>query len=114
MSLQSLIGQFTITVQRQVSSKDAAGGITNTWTDLYTGVRARIEDASANTIEKFARLQMEVSHEIFTQQSGITNGMRVLDSEGGIYTVTGVTREQKTGGIDTYYEVYAMEVKARS
>lgn len=99
MSLESLTSQSTITVERQVSSRDAGGGISNTWTDHYPSIRGRIEDASAARVEQFARRQINITHEMFTQQAGIGMGMRIketfvgnavgLASAAKITTVTG-------------------------
>lgn len=80
MSLESLTSQSTITVERQVSARDAGGGISNTWTDHYPSIRGRIEDASAARVEQFARRQINISHEMFTQQAGIGMGMRIKET----------------------------------
>jgi len=113
MSFSSLIGQSVCKVQRQASTRDAAGGFANTWTDLYSGVRCRIEDASAATVEKFARLQMEVTHEIITQQAGVTNGMRII-ANGRTFVVQSTTTNPATGRIPFHVAVYAEEVKSRA
>lgn len=80
MSLQSLTGQSTITVERQVSSRDAGGGISNTWSEHYASVKGRIEDASAVRVEQFARRQINITHEMYTRQPGIGMGMRVKET----------------------------------
>lgn len=87
MSLQDLTSQSTVTVERQVSARDAGGGVSNTWSTHYSGVQARIEDASAAMVDQWQRRQINVTHEMLTRQPGIGIGMRVKETFTGNATV---------------------------
>lgn len=110
MSLDSLICQSQGTVQTiSADTPDAAGAYQPTWTNLYTSVWARIEVADAARVEQFARMQMNVTHELFTFQSGIRAGMRWIAADGKTYAINGDVTEPATGRIPTYYHFVAEE-----
>jgi hypothetical protein len=82
MSLSLLTSQSTVSVQRTTSAVDVAGGIVNTWTDLYPNIGMRIEDASGEVMTQFLRRQLVVTHAGFTEQRNIGAGMRVVEQVG--------------------------------
>jgi hypothetical protein len=60
----------TLTVQRQTISADAAGGASRAWAnrgDLPAGIPCRIEPASWHLSRQFARDDVTVIYEVFTQ-----------------------------------------------
>jgi head-tail adaptor len=107
MSLYGLMPS-SMKVQTFTSTTDNAGGFVQTFTDLYSGVRCRIEDASASRVEQFARKEMHITHEVFTPQDGIRSGMRIV-SGGRVFIVRDATREPATGRIPSYSIVFADE-----
>ncbi len=111
MSLQSLLGQDTITVKSSVISKDASGGSTRTFADLYTGVDARVWDASASEIERYLQRGMEISHFVQTQQDGILEQYLIITSDGRTLIVQAQRKVRTMGGIDTYYEYPCIETR---
>lgn len=109
MSLSGLLSS-RMKVQRLTSTKNNSGGFANSWSDLYSGVACRVEDASAATVERFARLEMDVTHEVFHQQAGVRNGMRLV-VDGRTFKVQSTTGEPGTGNVPTYFITYAQEDK---
>lgn len=110
MSLATLCSQSTVTAQTLESTRGDTGGVTNTWSDTYTDVPARVTDADANTQDVFQRMTMVVTHTIYTQQAGIGVGMRIVES-GLYYLVRSVRKLRAIGGIDDYYVIQAEEQK---
>ena len=107
MSVTSMITDAgtTFVVEKLTSAKDATGGVTNTWTTLYSGVIGRFESTGSGVIEEYGQKFLEDRFRVYTQQSGIGIGHRLLVS--GMYRrVIGVNvRDQRSPAIDTWYEV---------
>lgn len=111
MSLESLLAQDTITIQRPSVLSDDAGGFSNeVWNPVATNVLARVDIANGQQKSMFAQLQIEVSHTIFTQYGGIANGDRIVSSDGEIYRVVGISRRKAFGGIPEYYEIATVQI----
>jgi len=111
MSLESLLAQDTITVERPVISSDGAGGFNQEiWSPVAVGVLARVDIANGQQKSMFAQLQIEVSHTVFTQYGGIKNGDRITSSDGEIYRVVGISRRKAFGGIPEYYEIATVQI----
>ena len=71
-----------------------------------------MQEVSASQQLKFMANNIDVSHTVFTFQSGIGNGMRILwDSR--YLNVVGVKKSRMAGsGIEDFYEVTADEFKS--
>ena len=112
MSLTALLSNDTITVQDPVVLRDRSGGPTQaSWNTVYANVPARVEDASARQVLRYAAYSTEVSHIVFTEQAGIGKPQRIRTSDGRYLRVTGVKKHRGLGGIQTYYAVLCIETR---
>ena len=102
----------TITVQQQMAGQDSSGGPTKTYTTRYANVPCMIEDTRAYDKFQFMQLQMDVTHTVYTFQSGIQNGDRVVDNATGlIFRVTGFIHRRAKGSIPEHYEILCLEAR---
>lgn len=109
MSIAALMSDL-MTVQTLKTQKQESGGFTNIWTDLATHVPCFIEDASAQRIEQFARMQLNVSHEIYTFQPDITVAMLLKDeADGTKYRVMSVIHERPRGNAPEFWDIVAQQ-----
>lgn len=105
MSIAFMIGTSTGTVQRMSSSKDAAGGIVQNWGTIYSDVPMRDEITGSRIEEIAGQKKIIRNHRIYTQQSGITLGMRII-FDGAYLTVIGDSdRRERSPAIPTWYEI---------
>lgn len=111
MSFDALLSQDTVTVKAPAKSRDASGGATLTFSDLYTSVPARVNVLDASQREIYAMKQIEATHAVYTAQAGIKNGHAILTSDGVFVRVTGVQTYRGIGGLATYYKILGTEVK---
>lgn len=112
MSLDSLLGQDSITVSGPVTTQDASGGFSQRpFTQLYTNVAARVEDASASQRFQYMQLQQVVTHTVYTRQTGIQNGHIITTSEGLVLRVQGVKKNRGIGSMTDFYDIACEEVK---
>jgi hypothetical protein len=108
MSLDALFTE-TMDVYGKADGRSESGGLTRTAALREAGVACRVQDASASQKMAAASLQIEVSHQIFTAYSSVTNGDTVV--VGGVtYRVQGVQRRRAIGGMDGFYVVTALEI----
>lgn len=111
MTMESLIGQDTISIDRPAVVSDDAGGFDPLlWARVATGIAARVDVSSGSQKMMFAQLQIEVSHTVYTQYTGIINGDRITSSDGKMMRVVGVTRRNGFGGIAGYVELPCVEI----
>ncbi len=113
MSLEALLSNDAVSVQQRAPThRDASGGMqAGGWSDLYAGVSARVETASAMTQQYYAMRGMVVSETVYTQQAGIGTGMRLLTSDGRYLLVEGVRYRRQIGGMSAFYHVDCSEYR---
>ncbi len=113
MTIEALLSGDVITVQTPTIGADSTGGATfEPWVTVYSGVAARVEDASAHQQLAYAMMGMHITHRIFTQQPGIANGHRILTSGGLVVRVVGVQfRRGGLGSIPDYYVITGEEIQ---
>ena len=115
MSLEALLSNDTITVERPAHLKDRSGGAINEpWQTVYSNVPARVEDMSARQIELWAMAGTLVTTTVYTQQTGIGKPMRITTSDGRHLRVEGVKFNRAIGGMPDFYEVICEEVRPGS
>lgn len=110
--ITDMIGTDTFSVQLIHSLKNASGGTTPSYTAVYTNINGRLEDLQASEQMVFAQRDMIVTHRIFTTQSGINLGHRIVWSDGKIFLVREVSfRRQptRTTRLRTFYVILAEE-----
>lgn len=111
MSLEGLLAQDTITIQRPVIVSDDAGGFNqNSWDTIASGVPARVDIMSGNQKMMFAQLQIEVSHTVYTQYTGLRNGDKILTSDNKKLRVVGITKRNAFGNIPLLVDVPCVEI----
>jgi len=112
MTIEALLAGDLITVQAPtIGSDPSAGGTFTPWVNLYASIPARVEDASAHQMLAYAMQGMHITHRIFTQQSGIVNGHRIITSTGLVVRVVGVQfRRGGLGSIPDYYVITGEEI----
>lgn len=89
MSLNSML-RSTVTLQRKTTTKDASGGPVDTFANVAgaIAVPCDVQPASANTRQRFARMQQEVDFSIYLSQDiGATSTDRLVDDAGNLYLV---------------------------
>lgn len=78
MSAENLMNQ-TITIQRPSFGQDSSFGVTETFTNVYTSVRANIQDTKTDVIVAYQQRQQKVETTIYTTQMlTLQNGDQVL------------------------------------
>lgn len=107
--------QQTASLLRPYQIKDAAGGIID---DPNRVPRVVAEDVpvkltalNSRQQESYAMTVIEADHEITSLRTDIQNGDRFVSSDGRTFRVTGINRNDAMGGIETFYNYPAMEVK---
>lgn len=95
-----------VTVQRLTETRDAAGGIVSTWTDIAPKIYAQRVDRGGREFRSSAAMNAEVTS-IFTIRSytGLTTKHRFVDA-GITYDVVYVQQPNRTG----YQDVQARAV----
>ena len=112
MSLESLLSGDTITIRSVSSTKDRSGAAVRSYTDLYVGVPAGVEDTNTSPFDFYGqRGDQRIEHRIFTQQAGIAKDYQIETSDGRNMIVTGVQKRRGRGTIPTFYVVTAEETR---
>lgn len=108
MSLESLIGNDTVSFAHPVTTKDASGGMVITFpTEYASNEPGRMEDLSADAIENYKASNLVVTHRIFGQTEGVEHGDRA-ESDGRYLIVRKVQKRRAIGNMPTFY-VYVGE-----
>jgi hypothetical protein len=103
-----------VTIQQLASSRDAGGGVLSSWTGVALNVQCRIEDASADAKEDFARLQMAVSHCVYQTWGTMEVGFRLIDAASGrIFVVKGSQHFRAIGNMLEYWATFAEEQRGQ-
>lgn len=112
MSLIGLLAQDSATVESPTFTKDGSGAPRRTFASLYSGVPVSVDSVSSHDQEVYAQRNMVVTHRVYTRQSGIAIGHRILTSDGRYLVVKGVdTFSPPLGAIPTHYRVLCEEVR---
>ena len=112
MSLESLLSNDVVQVEKPAHLKDRSGGAINEpWQPVFSNVPARVEDMSARQMELWAMKGTEVSTTVYTQQTGIGKPMRLTTSDGRHLRVEGVKFNRAIGGMPDFYEVVCQEIR---
>lgn len=112
MSLESLLSGDTMTVQTpNPITKDTSGAPKRTFSDLYTAVPCRIQDASSQVQDVYMMRDIEVKHQVFTQQAGIAPKHLLVSSDGRKAIVEGVKFRRAIGSMPDFYVVDAGEFR---
>lgn len=111
MSLQSML-RDTATLQRATVTKDTSGGsVRATWAVVDSNVKVRVEDLSAAQMLLYLQNDMNVSHNVTTQNGNGRIGDRWLTSDARYLLIQGAMKIRGMGGIPTYYEYAAAEIR---
>ncbi len=99
--------QFMTDAPRQTS-----GGFTPLWQTVAQAVACRIEDASGDVREEFARQQLEVTHTIFTTMADLTNRYRLVnsDNQSTTWLIKGVKRRRAIGTMPEFWVIAALQM----
>lgn len=97
-------------VEAATTARDTSGGLVETWAAVVMGMPCQAEplDAAAQVI--FAQAGYQVTHEVFTTQSGILAGQRLNFHDGVYLRVRSVKPVRAQGGIDGFYRLLCEEV----
>lgn len=95
----------SMTVQRSTVTKDATGGVSNSWANHLTGVSARFQQASADEVVRYGRESTGKSWRIITaggQDIQAKDRISATFNIGGVSTtlsldVLGVSEGQSAG-----------------
>jgi hypothetical protein len=101
----------TCSQYRHNTGRDAAGGLTTSRVAMTSGIRCRIQDATADQRLMYGSRQMEVSHIVFTKFAGFKNGHDILDENGKWYRLLDVKKRRQAGSIPTFYVIGAIEIE---
>lgn len=101
----------TMTVQTPTTTKDSSGAPKRTFADLYTAVPCRWQDASSQVQNAYMMRGIEVTHQIFTQQTGIAAKHLLIASDGRKAIVEGVNFRRAIGSMPDFYVVDAGEFR---
>lgn len=90
MSLESML-RTSCTWQRKTTSKDAAGGMVNTFSAVsgYSDIPCDIQPASSNTRMRYMQEQLNVSHTIYFAQAVPANAGDRFTSDGRTFLFQG-------------------------
>ncbi len=114
MSLEALLENDSITVQTNAANitPDSSGGVPlDSYTDLYTGVPARVQDSAAVATSAFNVWGMAVTSLVFTKQSGIAEKHLIVTSDGRIKVVEGVQFRREIGNMPSFYVIGCSEYR---
>lgn len=79
MSLLTLCTK-TVDIERKTTTYTSAGGHDDTFAAAYEDLRCTIQPASGQTMERFSRMSMRISHVLYTPTSIVLlAGDRVVD-----------------------------------
>ncbi|VTS05307.1 phage head completion protein [Tuwongella immobilis] len=109
MNFSHLLNQ-TMTPQRLQSTRDAAGGASQTWTNLGQAIPCRIEDASSDVVERFAMQSLTVTHRIFSRFTGLLAGDRI-SAEGRFFLAHAIQVRRAIGAMSEFTVIIAEEVR---
>ena len=106
MSLDSLIGSNSATLQMQSSTADNSGGMRHTFAATSgQPAAAFIQDAKADTKKSYASQSIDITSTIITYESRGRAGDRWADNDGTTYyLIKGIRTLRGIGGIETYYQ----------
>lgn len=109
----------TASIQRATVTQDASGASVRTepWPTILAGVPVSIQPMSANAIYDYARMDINVSHLIYTTMdlnSKIAGGLlpedRFSDMDGTKYVVVGVRKQlNQVLSITPLYEISCLQ-----
>lgn len=79
MTVESLC-IHTVTIQQNVAVPDGRGGAPDSWTDLYTDVRCRIQPLSGDERTQWGGTPALITHRIYFHDTSlaITNAMQIV------------------------------------
>ncbi len=111
MSLRSMC-RSRVTVQRQTVTKDASGGMVQTYADLYTDRACDIQPASGRVREQYMQQNLAVSHTIYLADAiTILPGDRLV-SNGHTFLFQGL--RPAAFGYDVWPTIVDVEEQVRS
>lgn len=115
MSVETMIGDETATVESSsATTKDAAGGFAQNWHAVYSDVPIRDEITGSSVEEKFGQKKIVIHHMVYTQQSGITIGMRFLFNGAYLNVVGTMKFRERSPSIPTWYQYICEEHQGMS
>lgn len=107
MSLASLTSIHSVTIEQRTTAKDAAAGVTRTWSTKSTKT-CRVQPLSASKRAEFAKNEIQVSHTMyFDVDPSISNGDRI--KFGSRYFEVR-SNARNVDELNRLYVVYAQEV----
>lgn len=92
----------TVEILEATYAKGTAGADEPTWATKWTGVRARVQPLATDIAVEHEARRTRTTHQVFiTEDLDITDKHRVKDKAGTVYRVTGYTRAERIGELQT-------------
>jgi SPP1 family predicted phage head-tail adaptor len=113
LSLDALLSQDSVTIQRPTSAKDASGGSTRLpFTDKAAEVPARVESLSSRQRLQYQQFAIPVTHRIFLPLgTDVDNGDVVQTSDGLVIRVIEYNENRPIGSMEGFLEVLGEQVR---
>ena len=87
--------RHVIDIQEKSNVPDGAGGITESWTDLYTGVRASINTKVSSESTDLSQTESIATHEIKFRYCPDINSTMRINFNGRIFNIISVINKQE-------------------
>lgn len=85
-----------ISIQEQSTTQDSAGQLIDTWADVFTGVRAFIEQTGGGEFYAAQKVNPEANYNVWVRyRAGILPNMRVAYGSKALEIVAGIDWEEK-------------------
>ena len=103
------------TLHSVATTRDSGGGVTLTYTAAQSAIPCSIDTASASEVERFAQMQIQITHRVAVLSSKLTTtltrGMKlVTDDTSDSYHVEGFSKGRAYGGIPAFTYIYCRQL----